>query len=201
MGSGVFFYLEVISALLALLCVWLAAIHHVLNWPVAMASSLGYIIVFFNTQLYSEAFLNVFFLGFQSFGWWTWKNQLDTKPSSVNGIIFFKLLFLMMLIYYPWVEFIIHGLPQLPIGLFGNSHSALPPPKFPYLDAALMMLSILALIMQSKRWIEHWYVWILVDLFYVPMYWMSGNTITALLYGIYIGLAVYGIRQWKMLKD
>jgi len=199
MNAGVLYYLEVFSAVLALLCVWLAAINKVWNWPIAMASSMGYIFVFFYSQLYSDAVLNIVFLGFQTWGWWSWRHHKESTPSHLKKYQCLVWLFLIVILYLPWVIFITDVLPQLPIFLFGDTLAILPPPRFPYLDAALMMLSILALIMQSKRWLQHWYIWIVVDLFYVPMYYLSDNTITAALYAVYIVLAVYGLRKWQTL--
>lgn len=196
-----FQYIEEFSAVLALLCVWLAAINHVFNWPTAMLSSLGYIVVFYQSQLYSDAFLNVVFLIFQTYGWLTWRNSPQSGPSSMNGKTVIQLILVLGLIYWPWVVFITQYLPHIPQWLFGDSAGILLPPKYPWLDAALMLLSVLALIMQSKRWIEHWYLWILVDLFYVPIYYLSGNTITSALYFLYIGLAIYGYYQWLRIKN
>lgn len=193
--------LEVFSALLALLCVWLAAINHIWNWPVAMVSSIGYIVVFYQSQLYSDAFLNIVFLLFQSYGWISWKQQGILSPQPMKKKSVARLLLVMVLLYPFWVNFITYHLPQLPVWVFGNSKAVLPPPKFPWIDAALMLCSLLALIMQSKRWIEHWYLWVAVDIVYVPMYYLSGNTITAILYFIYIGLAVYGYGEWKRISS
>ena len=47
--------------------------------------------------------------------------------------------------------------------------------------------------MQGKRWIQHWYVWVLVDVVYVPMYVLNRNFITAVLYLVafaFLGLLI-----------
>jgi nicotinamide mononucleotide transporter len=54
--------------------------------------------------------------------------------------------------------------------------------------------------MQAKRWIEHWYLWILADIIYVPMFYLGDQIITAGLYFIFIGLAYFGLKQWKKEK-
>ena len=83
-----------------------------------------------------------------------------------------------------------------PIG----GHSSLPSiaaPKFVYLDAMLLFLSLGALYMQAKKWIQNWILWIVVDLIYVPVYWLNHNYITAILYLIYIPIAVKGYQMWR----
>ncbi len=166
-----------------------------------MISSLGYIVVFYQSQLYSDSFLNIIFLVFQSYGWLTWRKSVHSIPISMERKTVARMVLVLGLIYWPWVVFITQYLIHIPQWLFGDSAAILLPPKYPWLDAALMLMSVLALIMQSKRWIEHWYLWILVDLFYVPIYYLSGNTVTSALYFLYIGLAIFGYFQWLKLKN
>jgi nicotinamide mononucleotide transporter len=82
--------------------------------------------------------------------------------------------------------------------VFGQSPlSNIAPPRFVYLDAMLLFLSLSALYMQAKKWIQNWILWILVDLIYVPVYWLNHNYITAILYLIYIPLALKGLQMWR----
>ena len=50
--------------------------------------------------------------------------------------------------------------------------------------------------MQSKKWIQNWILWIVIDVIYVPVYWLNQNYITAVLYLIYIPLAVKCYQMW-----
>jgi nicotinamide mononucleotide transporter len=61
----------------------------------------------------------------------------------------------------------------------------------------LLFLSLSALYMQAKKWIQNWILWIIVDLIYVPVYWLNHNYITAILYLIYIPLALKGLQMWR----
>ncbi len=196
--------LELISALLSLWCVWLAAKNNILNWPIAMLGSIGYVWVFASVKLYSDAMLNMIFLIFQLYGWITWyriqkKNHSDsnsfeiTKLTPKLGLI---LLAIALFLYYPWIIFISQWLPQQQIVLWGMVFQ-FKPPLLPYLDAAMMFVSLMALYLQSKRIITHWYLWILVDIVYVPIYLRSETYYTAILYAIYIPLAISGLRMWR----
>jgi len=81
-----------------------------------------------------------------------------------------------------------------------GKHTQMPiiaPPRFIYIDAMLLFLSLSALYMQAKKWIQNWILWIVVDLIYVPVYWLNHNYITAFLYLIYIPIAVKGYQMWK----
>ncbi len=196
---------ELTAALLSFWCVWLAAKNNVLNWPVAMAGSAIYVVVFFQGALYSDAFLNVVFLFFQGFGWYSWKKSISGKfanpaemgdhaaPSMASGLDLLRIFAVGALCYYPWTLFVKSGTVQQWI-----SPGSFQPPRFLYLDAALFIVSIIALYMQAKRWIQHWFLWILIDVVYVPVYWQNDNQITALLYTLYIPLAVKGYLLWRV---
>jgi len=196
---------ELLAAMLSFWCVWLAAKNRVLNWPVAMLGSAIYCVVFFQGALYSDAFLNVVFLFFQGFGWYSWNNNgqyqavegevrnNNIRPTSLLPSDGLKILLVGALCYYPWTLFVKSGTVQQWIA--AGSFQA---PRFLYLDAGLFILSIMALYMQAKRWIEHWFLWILIDVIYVPVYWLNENQITALLYTAYIPLAIKGYQLWKV---
>jgi nicotinamide mononucleotide transporter len=192
-------YTELVAAILSFWCVWLAAKNNVLNWPVAMAGSMLYVVVFYRGALYSDAFLNVIFLLFQAFGWYTWRKSSvgdghqSTSPRVAMSKELWPVFLVGAMVYFPWTNFVKSGSIQTWIspGLFQ-------PPRFLYLDALLFILSICALYMQGKRWIQHWFLWIFVDVVYIPMYVINQNYITAILYFVYIPLAVKGYKLWRI---
>jgi nicotinamide mononucleotide transporter len=67
----------------------------------------------------------------------------------------------------------------------------------PWVDATTTSFSLVAQFMQTRKWIENWLVWIVVDLVYVAMYVSQGLVLTSVLSAIYLGLAVIGWREWR----
>jgi nicotinamide mononucleotide transporter len=67
----------------------------------------------------------------------------------------------------------------------------------PYTDALTTSLSVIALWMLSRKLIEQWWVWFVVDLISSGLYIYKGIYGRALLYGIYTVMAVYGFLTWK----
>lgn len=181
--------LEWIAAALSLWCVWLAAKNKILNWPISMLASVLYAYVFFSNRFYSESYLQVVFFAFQTYGWWQWSklnSQISNQQIShipLKTSLFLGLFFLLgySLWYFTYTHY------------FKDA-------RYPIIDVFLTILSITALFMQAKRWIEHWYLWILADLIYVPMFYLGDQKITAGLYFIFIGLAYFGLQQWKKEK-
>lgn len=202
--------LEVVAAILSLGCVVLAAKNNVWNWPLAMVASVLYTVVFYRACLYSDAFLNILFLLFQGFGLWQWirpkaNGEKVQTPVYANAKEVAWVIGLALVFYFPWVKLVEAGIVQQLLGQIITGEAMdprfFPSPRFLYLDAFLLFLSLIALYMQSQRWIQNWWIWIVVDLIYVPIYAMNHNWVTAVLYLIYIPIAVKGYLHWQHLQN
>ncbi|MFM8840893.1 MAG: nicotinamide mononucleotide transporter [bacterium] len=51
--------------------------------------------------------------------------------------------------------------------------------------------------MQTRKRIQHWYMWILVDTLYIGLYIYKNLLLTAILYAIFLLMAIQGIIEWK----
>ncbi len=51
--------------------------------------------------------------------------------------------------------------------------------------------------MQTRKWWENWLVWIAVDVVYVGIYVVKRLYLTAGLYGVFLALALVGLRSWR----
>ena len=43
---------------------------------------------------------------------------------------------------------------------------------------------------------ESWWIWILVDLIYIPLYIYKDLRLTSLLYAVFLLLCIFGLRSW-----
>src|SRR5580693_7529924 len=73
--------LEVIGVITGLLCVYLASRNNIWNWPLAIISVGIYIFIFFDSHLYADMGLQVYFMGMNIYGWYFWsrKSASETK--------------------------------------------------------------------------------------------------------------------------
>jgi len=67
----------------------------------------------------------------------------------------------------------------------------------PFADAFATALSIVATWMLARKIIEHWLVWIFVDLFSIGLFWYKSLIPTAILFSIYAIMAVLGFFEWR----
>jgi nicotinamide mononucleotide transporter len=69
----------------------------------------------------------------------------------------------------------------------------------PLLDATTASLSFAAQLMLARRWLETWYVWIVVDVISVGLYWWKDLHLTAALYLIFLAMCLVAAIRWRPL--
>jgi nicotinamide mononucleotide transporter len=177
-------YLEWIGAVTGIYCVYLAAKQSIWNWPVAIISVLAYVVVFYKSQLYGDAGLQVYFLGTSVYGWYFWikKKERHEKPvtSLTNNA-------------YAWIILATLILSLL-LGLFLKKFT---PTNVPYIDGFCTAVSFIAQILMTRKILQNWALWIFVDICYVPLYIYKNLYVTAILYAILLVLAWLGHVDWQ----
>ena len=68
---------------------------------------------------------------------------------------------------------------------------------FAYWDSTTTCLSFAAMWMTARKYIENWIVWLVVDVIATIIYAVKGIDFYAVLYGIYLGMAIMGWRAWQ----
>jgi len=183
---------ESVGAMLTVCCVYLAAQNKIINWPISILASIVYFFVFYQNHFFSDAYLQIVFVLFQLYGWWFWSNLNPSKQlqkiSKIDGKRITLIIIISTLLYATWLHFykIIN-----------------PTARIPEIDALTTVISLTALYMQAKRYIENWIIWVVVDIIYVPMYIYGNQNITACLYGFLSIMAIYGYKEWQkqLLKE
>lgn len=184
-------YVELISTLFGLLSVYFASRANIITWATGIINELFLFILFFQVQLYADMFLQVYFFIVTLYGWYNWKQK--PKPNSITSTESKTKIWLASAII---VGTIIAGF------LFANIHLCLPQyfkteAAFPYADSFVMVLSIIATVLLAQKKIETWYLWIVVDIVCVFLFFKKGIAFLALEYLVFLGLATYGLLNWK----
>ncbi len=71
----------------------------------------------------------------------------------------------------------------------------------PFWDSLTTALCVVAYWMLSRRQVEQWLVWLVVDAVTVGLYFYKGIPLTAGLYVLYCVLAVAGYRRWRRMAQ
>jgi nicotinamide mononucleotide transporter len=176
---------EVAGALILVVNVYLVTRENIWNWPVAIVGSAFYIVVFLRQGLYSDTGLQVVYIVLSVYGWYHWlhgganRSELPVTRASLRE----------------WATFIAAGAGGWAALFFIVSR--LPGTALPALDSALTATSLVAQYMMTRKLLENWALWIVVDVAYVGMFIYKGLNVTALLYAIFLGLAILGHVEWK----
>lgn len=178
--------IEILAALLGVLSVWLMARKQPWAWPVGLAMVLLYAWVFFHARLYSDMLLQLVYAVLQLYGWWQWLRGgpgHTARPVSnlPKG----------------------HTLRDLGVGAaltvaLGWGMHSWTNANAPWLDAALTGFSLVGQYWMAHKRVQCWLLWLVVDVVYVGMFLWLGMYVTAALYAVFIGLAVYGWQQWRL---
>ena len=189
-------YVELIGTLFGLVSVYCASKANILTWPTGIVNEIFLFILFFQVQLYADMFLQVYFFIVTLYGWYNWKT--NTKEKIISEINFRNKLRLQAAIC---IFSLLSGF------LFANIHFYLPniftvKAAYPFIDSFIMVSSIIATVLLARKKVENWYLWITVDIVCVGLYFKKGVYFLSLEYFIFLGLASYGLYNWrKQLKN
>jgi nicotinamide mononucleotide transporter len=184
-GDSTVSWLEVLGAVTGLASVWWAARERVWTWPVGIANSVLFLLLFLDAELYATAVLQLAFIGLGVYGWRQWArggpvhDELPVRRTRRNE----------------WIGLAIVGV----IGqaawttwLVVSTDSTVA-----FWDAAILVLSLVATFGQARKLIESWFIWVVVDTISVPLFLSKGLVATALLYVVFEALCIVGLRDWR----
>ena len=177
-------WLEVIGVITGLLCVYLAAKNNIWNWPFAIVSVTIYIFIFFEARLFADMGLQFYFFVVNIYGWYYWSRKPVTESKTPVTRITRKEILLAVpavLIF----TFILGSLLKYTTA------------SYPYIDSFCTACSLVAQVFLARKVVENWLIWIFVDIIYVGVYLFKDLQLTALMYAIYVIIAIMGYMDWK----
>ncbi|MBN8489501.1 MAG: nicotinamide mononucleotide transporter [Burkholderiales bacterium] len=180
---------ELLGTVLSLAMVLLNMRVHPAAWPLAIASSLLYALLFASSKLYGEAALQLFFVGMASWGWWCWLRGTgqDGTPLRVHRLSTAQRWRIAAATLLAW--------PALAGLLIGITDSTTP-----WLDALPTVGSIAGTLLLGRKALENWPVWVMVNLVSVALFASKALWLTTALYALFALMAVTGWRAWLQLE-
>ncbi len=181
--------LELFGFITSLICVYFNTKQNVWGWPVAMVSVAVYGYIFYQSKLYADMGLQVFFFVLCTYGLYEWLSKsADNQPirpswSSwlVNIAAFASTIVLTAILYFILTK-------------YTDSDLA-------FFDSLTTAISIVAQFLLARKKIENWLYWIVADVIYVGVYFYKGLMLTSILYFLFIALAGYGLVEWKRMLN
>lgn len=157
------------------------------NWIFSIISSAVYLFLFREWHLYGNAVLQPIFLVLSIWGGWYWRGQLRGIVDSAKEI---PITFARRHVWISALGLAFIGLiPVMPVLRHWGDVS-------PLWDGLILTVSLAALWLQLKKYVQNWYLWILVDVIAVPFHHAHGRDATAVLYLSYGIMCLIGLVKW-----
>jgi nicotinamide mononucleotide transporter len=177
--------LEWVAAGFGLINVALLIFRSIWNYAFGIASVAVYIFVFWETRLYAESGLQVFFVLAQLWGWYLWHKAGTDENDQVP------------VRWLDWQSRAVWLAMTAAISLnLGWALHRFTNAAMPYADAAIAGASVAAQILLAYRRIENWALWIVIDVAAVLLYINRGLYPTAGLYGGMLVMSLFGLKEW-----
>ena len=181
-------YLEIIGTLLGLLYLWFEYRASTWVWVYSIAMPAVYLKVYWDAGLYADFGINLYYIIASIYGLIIWlrPHQKDNGNPEL-GItttppgLWWRLAAVAIILFFA-------------IGWLLKTATD---STVPYADAATTALSIVAMWMLAKKYLEQWLVWLIVDIGCAALYWYKDLPFTGGLYLAYAAIAVFGYAKWR----
>ena len=176
--------LELLGFVTGGLCVALTVRRNVLNFPVGIANCVFFLLLFASSRLWADAGLQIVYIALGVAGWvrWTRGRRGDTALVVTRAPAR----------EIRWcLAFVVVGTAVVYVALRHADGAA------PLFDALTTCLSLAAQWLLNGKRIQTWYFWIAADCIYIPLYVVKDLNLTALVYVLFLGLCIAGLRSWR----
>ena len=217
-------WLDIVTTVLGLAYILFEYKASVWMWVVGFfMQSLG-IVLFYQKGLYADCGMEFYYLAMTMYGWWRWVKKTPTQtptprsaegrlqgknPSRAGGEsgqtspqqdytssppvregvgvgIFPRRLLLPVLAIFV----VVWGLLFWWLATSTNSN-------VPLADSFTTALSIIGIWALARKYLEQWFVWIVVDAVSSVLYYYKDIPFKGSLYALYVVIAIMGYRKWK----
>jgi nicotinamide mononucleotide transporter len=180
--------LEIAANGMATVSILFAGRNSIHTWWTGIIGCVLFSVLFYQSALYADVTLQVFFVVTSALGWWQWMRGVrgDSLPISRAGIK-----------HLAWA---------VPVGVLATaSYGALlhfyTDAYAPFVDSAVLVFSVIAQLLLMQRRLETWVFWLVVNTIAVPLFASRGLYLTAFLYGCYWVNALVSWCWWHRLMS
>lgn len=179
--------LELVAVVFGVISVLFARKNNILVYPTGLVSTILYVYILYEFQLYGDLIINFYYTIMSFLGWYLWSKTKDghdefpistinRKEILVSTLIFTITLTFVALVYHFFDKF--------------TNWTA-------YVDALTTGLFFVGMWLMAKRKIENWILWIIADAISIPLYFYKGLTFSSFQFILFTIIAILGYKEWK----
>ncbi|MEA1880245.1 MAG: nicotinamide riboside transporter PnuC [Campylobacterota bacterium] len=175
---------EVAAVIFGIAYVLLAAKESLWTWFFAFFGTLIYTILFWEGALLSSSILNFYYMIMALYGFVLWRGNKQSRELEISRWSLKK----------NSMTIVSGAVLSITLGFLFETYTEA---KFVYLDAFVMVFSVIATWMLANKVLENWLYWVVIDSAAIVLYWQSGYVATVVLFALYVVLAFYGYTSWR----
>lgn len=179
--------LELVAVVFGVISVLFARKNNILVYPTGLVSTILYVYILYEFQLYGDLIINFYYTIMSFLGWYLWAktkdgndefpiSNINRKEILVSTLIFTITLTFVALVYHFFDKF--------------TDWTA-------YVDALTTGLFFVGMWLMAKRKIENWILWIIADAISIPLYFYKGLTFSSFQFILFTIIAILGYKEWK----
>jgi nicotinamide mononucleotide transporter len=194
-------WLEIFGAAAGIIYVFLEIRQNIWLWPVGIITSAVYIIVFFTSKFYADMSLQVYYVVISFYGFYVWRfgtKATAATPHNSSAIagdtpksvpLEVSRTPRTLIIRLAAIYLLLHAGMWYVLANFTDSPVA-------FWDSFTTALSVVATWMLARKYIEHWILWVIVNIVSLILYLYKGLYPTSILFLVYTVMAMVGYREW-----
>lgn len=203
-------YVEAVATIAGFLCILLASQEKIINYLFGLINVTLFAVIFFQIQLYGSLLLQIFFFAANIYGWYAWSQVNAFYETSLKirwmsflkvlGTLFIAIFFILLLSFNIDTVFIffIHVIFDI-INFLGFyvEPVQIEPDAFPFLDSTILVLSIIAMILMTRKYVENWLLWIIINIISIIIFYFQGVLVMSFEYFMLLGISINGFCFWR----
>jgi nicotinamide mononucleotide transporter len=155
-------------------------------WVAGMAMSLLYIYIFAEANCYAWAATYLYYLGANVYGIIIWKKN---NAADSEGISYLPKK------HYPLISALIFSLTCFFFIIIYNFTDS----TIPISESLSSALSVIGMWLLAKKYVQHWYIWLVVNAIYAIANVSLGLYYSAILFAVYFVISMMGLARWRKL--
>ena len=202
-------WIEAVGTLAGLLCIWLASLEKISNYAFGLINVTLFAIIFFQIQLYASLLLQLFFFAANLYGWYAWSRQNTANEAVLQirwlplpkAIAWLAACVVAIGVMTAFIDPVFAVLTRVAVNIMQalGLNVAMPelqPDAFPFWDSCMMVLSIAAMILMTRKYVENWLLWVIINVIIVVIFALQGVWAMSLESMLLTFIALNGSRMW-----
>ena len=185
--------IEILGTIVGVIYLWLEYRASIYLWVASIIMPAIYLYVYYTAGLYADFGINIYYLLIALYGWLAWRYGFSlTARDKGEEPHELAITHTPKRVWGKLVATYIAAQAAIALLLIHCTDSTVP-----LWDSFTTALSIVGMWMLARKYIEQWWVWMVVDITSSALYVYKGLYFTAALYAVYAIISIFGYYKWQ----